>query len=193
MTSPSASLTASDLTDAELLGIHTRIWHSQTDDNLTPGDVYVLIGRAIANAAVARSRSQEGDPLNDHPALVAEARDHIEALCVGLPDTSASLVRAGAAADQRVSLIVKLADALESTLPKKTVRYVTVRPATENPKPGELVQSKWDGSAAVWRIVGVHRIASGRATDYDLEVLSLASQRRGSRRASGLVIVEAIS
>jgi len=123
--------------------------------------------------------------------LVAEAREHIDHLCEGLPEPLASSVRAGVTEDRRLSLLVRLTDALEATIPRAGVKYATVRSADDNPQVGELVQSKFSSSGVVWRIESVQPIPAGRRRTFELDVVSLSSGRSAVRYASNLLIVEA--
>lgn len=51
--------------------------------------------------------------MTDNSELIAEARKHIEHLVHGIPGGQADRVRRGESSDPRVSLVVRLADALE--------------------------------------------------------------------------------
>jgi hypothetical protein len=130
--------------------------------------------------------------MQDNEALVAQARAHIDSIADAAPYEIANLIRTGMIADPRISLLVRLTNALAATLPKKGARYRTVRPAIDDPEVGELVQSKFGpASAAVWRIERTKRLP-GRNGDIDLFVRSLSSHKGGTRRASSMLIVEAV-
>lgn len=70
--------------------------------------------------------------------------------------------------------------------------YRKVRPADENPQPGELVRSKWSHSGAVWEIERVeHRkYAEASKPHLRLFIRSLTSGRRDDRHAANLIIVK---
>lgn len=82
--------------------------------------------------------------------LIAEARDNVERAASASSTNQAERIRAGESGDDRLRLLVRLADALEGTLPEAEWEYGTAHRATPEYGASEYSRERAEERVREW-------------------------------------------